>query len=662
MHPRKLLSSFIALASALCLPSLASAAAEAVPTFESLGIYWTPPSNPGSAGCQIRFRRAGDSAWREGYPLWFDARSIGGREPECRGSLVHLSPGTTYEIELGMPGADFTESLTATTWSETFPIGETVHVPDGSQQLDIDSGGSPTGYKLYTFPPGQSTSTLDVEDGQDHNITISAPYVIVRGLTLRGATRDAIKLLPGAHDVVIEDNDISGWGRYGHTSSSTGWEIGVNSDSAVSARCSSSWRMERLIVQRNDIHHPRYGTNSWDEGHPVGSNAIFFEDCGGNHVWRYNRIHSDEAHYFMDPIGGGENFSDLGFPNADTDIYGNVIQHCWDDAIEAEGANRNVRIWGNYMDQTTTAVATSSSSVGPVYIFRNVYNRSRYSWESSLDDDQRLYFGKSGSVSPWGGGRRYVFHNTLLQAPPPAGSSYSLGAGIGLGGNGSDRPIENTVTRNNIWHIHKDWWASIYTNGGSDNSMDYDLYNGDMNAYSGAQPNGIQGVPVYLDGHGWSSEDGGNYQLDPSSPGHDAGELLPNFNDDFLGEAPDIGAHETGSPAMPLGVDGYTPSGSGGSAGAGASGGSAGTSGGAGTNGSGGAPGWGGSNGSAGASSATDDEPTEGSCACAAPGRRDAGSALGGLVALALAVLTRRRAIAQRRAAARDSAFSHIRR
>src|SRR5262249_8861446 len=160
--------------------------------------------------------------------------------------------------------------------------------------------------------------------------------------------------------------------------------------------------------------------------------------------------------YFEDAIGGGENFSDRGFPNADSDVYGNRIQHTWDDAIESEGANRNVRVWGNYMDSTTTGVASSSTSVGPLYIFRNVYNRSQYSAVASHDQDERLYFGKAGSVSPFGGGRRYEFHNTLLQAAPTDGSQYTLGAGMGLSGNGTDRPIENTISRNNIFQIHKD--------------------------------------------------------------------------------------------------------------------------------------------------------------------------------------------------------------
>jgi hypothetical protein len=45
------------------------------------------------------------------------------------------------------------------------------------------------------------------------------------------------------------------------------------------------------------------------------------------------------------------------------------------------------------------------------------------------------------------------------------------------------------------------------------------------------------------------------YQLSPTSPGYDAGVRLPNFNDDFQGAGPDMGAHEAGSPAMKFGVN-----------------------------------------------------------------------------------------------------------
>src|SRR3954469_21799115 len=103
---------------------------------------------------------------------------------------------------------------------------------------------------------------------------ISAPYVIVRGLTLKGAQRDAIDLVAGAHDVVIEDNDISGWGRFSYPNSA-GWQIGVDSETGV--RCRNVLSVERIVIQRNSIHDPRYGANSWSWGHPGGPQGTTFD-------------------------------------------------------------------------------------------------------------------------------------------------------------------------------------------------------------------------------------------------------------------------------------------------------------------------------------------------------------------------------------------------
>src|SRR3954468_10556302 len=492
----------------------------AIATFESIGIYWTPPSDPGAAGCPIQFRKSGDSAWHHGLPLWFDARN-----GECRGSLVQLEPGTKYEIQLG--GNRFA----ASTWNERFPIARTVKV-NGAKMLRITEGGSASGYVLYDG----AGATID---GGDSNITVAAAYVIVRGFTLKGAKQDAIRLMPGAHDVVIEDNDISGWGRFRYTNSK-GWQIGMDMDAGVRAVCSSSWRMERVIVQRNRIHHPRYGANSWSWDHPAGPQAITYSHCGGNHVIRYNEIYSEEGHYFNDGIGGEDNFSDIGFPNADSDIYGNRISHAWDDAIEAEGANRNVRIWGNYLDLTGTGIASTVTHNGPLYIFRNVYARSRKLSERPIDADDRGPFAKAGATKEWGNGRRYVFHNTLLQ-PEGKGNSGG-GAGQGISGN-SGQPLTNTVTRNNIWTIWKPHWDAINEAGGAGNDFDYDLYNGKLTAPRGAEAHGIAGTPTYER----------EFVLAAKSAGIDRAVRIANFNDAYVGAAPDIGAQETGAPILQFG-------------------------------------------------------------------------------------------------------------
>jgi Big-like domain-containing protein len=523
--------------------TLPSTNAKAIATFESLGLYWTPTSNPG-AGCDVRYRKTADADWKQGLQMWYDSRNN-----ECRGSLVHLTPGTDYVVEMGLPGQAPVVGLNTKTWSESFPIAKTVQVQSGSQTLKITEGGTASGYVLYTGP-----ATLDAANAVDYNIQISAPYVIVRGLTLKGAKVDAIRLEQGTKDVVIEDNDISGWGRDSGNVSSEGWKIGVNRDSAVSAFCRAGPWLERTIIQRNKIHDPRYGSNSWSDGHPSGPNGVLFSQCGGNHVFRFNEVYSSTGHYFMDAFGGEENFSDIGFPNADTDINGNKISNTWDDGIESEGANRNVRIWGNYIDSTAVAIATTVTHVGPAYIFRNVYNRSRMMSMKTLDNDERNNAFKSGTDATYGKGRRYVFHNTLLQATQ-AGVVNPLGAGGGLSAGGTGA-LTNTVSRNNILHIWKGWWQSVNTQGGASNDLDYDLHNGSVSAYAGAETNGILGTPIYASGNGWQSESNGMYQLAPNSPGYDRGIRLPNFNDGYGGAGPDMGAHEAGMPAMQFGLTG----------------------------------------------------------------------------------------------------------
>ena len=90
--------SAIALA-VLCTTLLqaADAPAWAVPTFESLGLYYNRPVSP--TGCVPRYRVAGSTDWRAGYPLVYDQR-----EKQYRGSLVNLAPGTSYDIRLEADG------------------------------------------------------------------------------------------------------------------------------------------------------------------------------------------------------------------------------------------------------------------------------------------------------------------------------------------------------------------------------------------------------------------------------------------------------------------------------------------------------------------------------------------------------------------------------
>jgi hypothetical protein len=512
----------------------------AVPTYEAVGLYWSNPGANAATGCQVTFRKSGDGQWTSGLDLWFDAATN-----ECRGSLVSLAAGTSYDVRFNLPGLPVAKAVTFSTWSNQLPVARTIKVASGSATLDITAGGSAsTGYVVYDG----TGSTLDAANRSQFNVSVNASFVIVRGFTLKGAQQDAIRISPDVKDVVIEDNDVSGWGR---TRDGT-W--GTDMDSGVRAVCRTE-SLERVTVQRNRIHDPRYSANSWTDGHPAGPQGITFSYCGGNHVFRWNEIYSTNGNHFNDGMGGEDNFSTSGFPNKDSDIYGNKISQTWDDGIEAEGGDMNVRIWGNYLDRTATGIASTVDSVGPLYIFRNVFNRNQFYDKRASDSDERQPFFKSGSSPDFRNGRRYIFHNTMLQATQ-AGSQYGLGGGAGIGGTGNTQLIHNTVSMNNIYHLWKP--NSAVYQVGADNAFRNDMFNGNMGA---AIVGGINATPAYAAGNGWQSESGGMYQLAASTPGYDQAVRIANFNDGYLGNAPDVGAAEAGAAPMAFGIAAASASG-----------------------------------------------------------------------------------------------------
>ncbi|MHC5038655.1 MAG: right-handed parallel beta-helix repeat-containing protein [Planctomycetota bacterium] len=556
---------------------LAGEEAKAVPTFHCIGLSFRTAKGSEKTECRVKVRKAGSTAWKSALPLWFDARNEiipAERRREYRGSIVGLDPGTRYEIELSLSGTKRKKQLVATTWPEDFPIQRRVVVaPAGKKPLVIRNGGSPRGFVLYA-PGPRSKAVIEVpnQDGVC-GVHVKASYVIVRGLTIQGG-RNGILIDPDVHDVVIEHCDISGWGLHDDQDDPEGkFAWGRDLDAAVYAgRWEGAPKTERLVIQRNRLHHPRWDSNSWaeyrksvdvgrkDHYHPKGPQGITLVRCGGNHVIRYNEIFSDDTHCFNDGIGGGSNYSFDGVPNHDSDIYGNRISHCWDDGIEAEGANCNVRIWGNHIDRTMVKIATAATSVGPLYIFRNVSGISLWAPQAKHINARGPFLkmgGKTLKGTRFGDGRIYVFHNTLLQPKAQEGAAVDHGCSYGLVDHGGN--MTNTVSRNNIFQVpsQKPHWTSINDKHRSPlNDFDYDLFSGKIIAVEGSEKHGRRGKPLF-DPRNRFGKGKGEFRLSTKSPGYDAGVRLPNFNDGFTGRAPDMGAHEAGSPPMEFGVEAY---------------------------------------------------------------------------------------------------------
>jgi len=518
-----------------------------IPTFHCLGLYWSPPGGAADKEVQVRYRRQGATDWKDAMPMRYNPIPKTDEDlADYRGSIVHLTPATTYEVQLTLAGTQTSTNFTAMTWSENFPVGETVRVGDHDTPLAITESGTPAAWRVYD---GRG-ATIDVRHLHDSCITINASYVILRGFTLKGAGAaiNTIKKpigaiqIEGGHDILIEGCDISDWGRL---NPKTGF--GFNMDSAI---LSFSATLQRLIVQRCKLHHPTYDGSTWYEPkyptHTMGPQCISLFNTAGNHVIRYNECWSDLDHMYNDVIGGGSNGSFRGAPGPDSDIYGNFISHCWDDGLEVEGGNRNVRVWDNYITQCMMMIGNAATSIGPLYIWRNVVTHSQ-----SRPGAGGLHFLKMGYAGSedWMTGHQYIFHNTLFRSDDwlPTG---------GLGGN---RIVKHTVSRNNILHVRDaNGYSASRAPQNTDNDFDCDLYNGQIP--SGHEAHGVHGEPVYAGGARFDpATKTGRFQLTPTSPGASAGQPIPNFSDGYTGKAPDIGAHQRSAPPIKYGVNANQP-------------------------------------------------------------------------------------------------------
>jgi hypothetical protein len=538
---------------------------------------------PATSSCSSANRTQCTRTWNNDYPVK-EVRSVTSRDS----MLVITDGGNETEGYIVYEGADGDNTLTAATESgadaQVNIAADTFTIPSQSGKwttgmpvtLELTSGSitgpNPDGREFYLIVVNPTTVKLATSEANALNnvainltaksapvwsingacVQVDADFVVVRNLVLDGCPSHAIRLHSAhsapspraANDVIIEDNEIRGWGR---VRPATNPPLAFDGDAAVFCNNAGETahgdhdddhRSNRIVVQRNNIHNPRHTAEPWrasegaDQTHPHGAVAMSFISCGSNHVVRWNDVHSTQVaqepiKYFKDGFGGapdlGEPGDDTGvggFPWADSDIYGNRIMHTYDDAIESEGMNRNVRIWGNYFDRVFMAIGTAATATGPLYVWRNVTHWMGDMACPTCDPDSTVHrvglIKGGGEVTAYSGGIAYYYHNTLLQ-PPAAGRTYPMGAARPI--NSIGQLFYNFVSRNNILHSHKaDSFRTINANCATstpctpptpDNgpAIDFDLYNGRLQGV----PTGSEASSITL---GWASPSFGSGKAD----------------------------------------------------------------------------------------------------------------------------------------------------
>lgn len=279
---------------------------------------------------------------------------------------------------------------------------------------------------------------------------------------------------------------------------------------------------------------------------------------GSGHVICHNAVA-----YFHDGI----NISTYGSPEEDQelravsiDIYNNDIHLMVDDFIEADGGVHNIRVMRNRgVNAAQCALSAQPVFGGPAYFIRNV-----------------IYHVPNGfafkfMAKPAG---LVVYHNTIIaeNRNTQTFSNAHFRNNLFMGTNASGRPV-------NAFPFATAYSTSDYNgyrpNPGTENHFlylgpvknkvyNYNLAAGDLqrfsslealHAVSGLEENGIlvdydvfnkMIAPNPEKPHGVYHAGDLDFTLNPEGKAVDKGTVIPNINDQFTGNAPDLGALEAG--------------------------------------------------------------------------------------------------------------------
>ncbi|MBN1850382.1 MAG: hypothetical protein JW932_17560 [Deltaproteobacteria bacterium] len=241
------------------------------------------------------------------------------------------------------------------------------------------------------------------------------------------------------------------------------------------------------------------------------------------------------------------------------DMYNNFIQNIHDNAIEADGTMYNIRVLRNFcMDGAAQALSSQTLYGGPAYFIRNIiyHGPSGGFVKHQSNPSGSLYFHNTATARvSAGSGSNYHFRNNLILDWIPDQTIFSVDtftnyttsdyngffadpdAAYSFGWNSP--PFDILKDYANPREVRRYATLEEYSEatGQDEHSIliDYGIF-GDV-----TPPDPNDRSKIY-------DADLLNFELKPESAAVDAGCILPNINDDFTGEAPDLGALEVGKP------------------------------------------------------------------------------------------------------------------
>ncbi|NOQ46308.1 MAG: hypothetical protein GQ559_06505 [Desulfobulbaceae bacterium] len=518
------------LSPANCLFAVDTGELRSYSNIHSIGIEWELSGDTDhNSACRVKYRKKTTAQWKQALNLFridFNSADM------LAGSILHLDPGTTYTLQLDLSDPDSTSvRKTLDIMTRAVPVqpvnGRVMHVVPGNgggsgsaadpfRGIDSAQSSATPGDTFLLHAGSYPGEIIFDKSGQ------AGDYVVWKGA--------------GGGEVIIETVRIATdfvWLEGVHV---TGNTYGIRTYNSP----------EGVVVTKNKFTECNYcvylnhGGSNWyitdniivgdvaPESGSFGGEGIELNHSNG-HVAAYNSI----TH-----VADG-----ISYPGRNCDIYGNDIFDVSDDGIEPDYGYANNRIWANRISNAYhNGISFQPMNGAPWYILRNQVAAPLESGIKFRGDTDRALIAHNTFVS-WQGAQKY-------------GSSGLLAV----------------QSNNNLWISMTDWYAWENGDGGSADwrtNLDYDGFDWGDYVYGFKWGERYQDLAAFsaatgLEQHGIRIDKDTCFAtlnipspppasmpmqymtLKPSCNAVDAGIVLPNINDDFQGNGPDLGAYELG--------------------------------------------------------------------------------------------------------------------
>ena len=537
------------------------------PTLVALGVQLLVTGDDNhNASVAVRYRPAGMTAWRQGMPL-FRVRPevVTGRTVPAQfaGSIFDLLPGQSYEIELHAVDADGSVDQTA------MLTGTTRSVPPSEPKAPNRKSVTDVTTLRAALSSAKAGDVITLADGTyAGTFSIQASGTADNPIVIRGTSQDGT-ILDGGNCTGC--NVLEAYGSFVHI------------EQLTLTRASRALRFQGMGAERNVVRRVHFKDTTLGIGSNPDQKDFYVCDnvLEGRLVWPAVYTDDNGAHANDDGInlqGSGHvvchnrlvGFGDAMKTEQDgaraIDFYGNEVTSAYDNGLELDGSEGNVRAFRNRFTNTYATLSYQPVFGGPAYTFRNVVVNVA---------NEQMKFHALGTTPPQEPSGMLVYHNTFV-SPITALANHTSAVS------------HHFILENNLFITAPDPNGRTvdFTGGVDDGTFDYNGYYPDgifdftwgslgyvkynnlaaARAALGIEMHGLI-LPTPIFDSGLVAPASYKTRLDPadvtlaaSSMAIDRGLVLPNLNDGYRESAPDIGALERGCPipiygVRPVGID-----------------------------------------------------------------------------------------------------------